>query len=308
MSQSLQTLQNKVVLITGAARGIGRQTAILAAERGARVAALGMEPEKLRALVDELGPGHMFAECDVTNQAQLDAAVKAAVETLGGIDAVIANAGIASNGTVAISPVEAMIRVIDVNVSGVIRTVAATLPYVTERRGYILIVSSAAALRALPGMAPYAASKSGVEQFGNVLRLEVAHKGVTVGVAHPSWVDTDLVRDVQHDVSTFNEMLKKLPGPLGNTVTVEECAEAFVQAIEKRQKKLFVPKSLAVLSAIRPLFAGPLVDQVVERDARATIPRFEEEVSALGRSFGSTSVGLGSDAESGAAGATGPTR
>src|SRR5919202_1687400 len=203
----------KVVFITGPARGIGGEAARQLAARGARLALVGLEPERLAALAAELGGGAVWFECDVTDQAALERAVAGTVAAHGGIDVVLASAGIATNGTVAVTPVDALVRVIEVNLIGVVRTVSATLPHVTAARGYYLLVSSAAALAALPGMSTYAASKIGVEHFGNALRLELAHKGVAVGTAHPSWVDTALVRDQQRDLPSFNEMLRTLPGP-----------------------------------------------------------------------------------------------
>jgi NAD(P)-dependent dehydrogenase (short-subunit alcohol dehydrogenase family) len=283
-------LEGKVVFITGPARGIGAETARLLAARGARLSLAGMEPERLRALATELGGGHVWFECDVTAQETLDRAVAGTAEALGGIDIVIANAGIASNGTVAVTPVDALVRTIEVNLSGVVRTVSATLPYVTASKGYYLLVSSAAAFAALPGMSAYAASKSGVEQFGNVLRLEVAHKGVQVGTAHPSWINTDLVRDTQHDLESFNELLRTLPGPFGSVTSVRDCAAAFVKAIERRRRKVYVPGSLAPLAALRQFFASPLSEYLTGRHARRLIPKVELEMRALGRSFGANSV------------------
>ena len=280
----------KTVLVTGAARGIGAETARQLAAHGARLSLVGMEPELLAARAAELGPGHAWFECDVTDQAALERAVAGTVEALGGIDVVVANAGIAANGTVAVTPVEALVRVIDVNLSGVVRTVSATLPHVTERRGYYLLVSSAAALAALPGISTYAAAKAGVEFFGNALRLELAHKGVRVGVAHPAWIDTDLVRDQQRELDSFNRMLATLPGPFGSVTSVQECAAAFVEGIERRSRKVFVPRSLGPLAAVRQLFASPLSEWATGRSARRIIPRLEAEVRALGRSFGATSV------------------
>lgn len=288
-----RSVRGKVVLVTGPARGIGEATARQLAARGAKLALVGLEPERLAALARELGAAHVWFEADVTDQGALDRAVAGTVNALGGIDVVVANAGVASNCTVAAGPVEALVRTIEVNLAGVVRTVSATLPHVTARRGYYLLVSSAAAIAALPGISTYAASKAGVEYFGNALRLEVAHKGVAVGVAHPGWIDTDLVRDQQRDLGTFDEMLKHLPGPFGKITPVNECAAAFVAGIEGRKRKIFVPKSLAPLAAIRQLFMSPLSDWVMRRPAARMIPRTEAELATIDRAFGATSMGLG---------------
>jgi hypothetical protein len=292
-------LRGKVVLVTGPARGIGAETARQLAARGARLSLVGLEPELLAALASELGSGHVWFECDVTDQAALERAVAGTIEALGGIDVVIANAGVACNGTVAVGPVEALVRTIDVNLTGVVRTVCATLPHVVEREGYYLLVSSAAALAPFPGISTYAAAKSGVEQFGNVLRLELAHKGVAVGVAHPSWIDTDMVRDARSDLAGFSEMLGKLPGPFGRVTPLRDCAAAFVRAVERRKRKVYVPRTLAAAAAVRQLFMSPLADYLMNRQTRKTLPEVEAQVRALGRSFGSHSCGLGAKAGEG---------
>lgn len=284
------TLDGRVVLVTGPARGIGEATARLLAARGARLSLVGLEPDRLEALARELGTGHVWFEADVTDSAAMARAVRGTVEALGGIDVVVANAGVAANGTVAVTPVDALVRVIDVNLSGVVRTVHAALPAVTERRGYLLLVSSAAALAAMPGIATYAAAKAGVEFFGNALRLEVAHKGVAVGVAHPAWIDTDLVRDQIRDLPSFERTIRSLPGPFGSLTTVQACAEALVDGIAKRRRQVFVPRSLGPLAAVRQLFASRLMDRLAMRRAARAIPRLEREVAALGRSFGETSA------------------
>ncbi|MCA1614994.1 MAG: SDR family oxidoreductase [Acidobacteria bacterium] len=292
-------LEGKVVFITGPARGIGAETARRLASRGARLSLVGLEPELLAALASELGEGHVWFECDVTDQAALGRAAAGTVEALGRIDVVIANAGVACNGTVAVGPVEALVRTIDVNLTGVVRTVCATLAHVVESRGYYLLVSSAAALAPFPGISTYAAAKSGVEQFGNVLRLELAHKGVAVGVAHPSWIDTDMVRDAREDLAGFSEMLGKLPGPFGRVTPLGDCAEAFVRAVERRKRKVYVPRTLAAAAVLRQLFMSPLADYLMGRQTRKTLPRVEAEVRALGRSFGAHSCGLGAKAGDG---------
>ena len=285
-------LSGRVIFITGPARGIGAETARLLAARGARLSLVGLEPDRLAALAAELSDGHVWFECDVTDQTALDHAVSQTVDSLGGIDVVIANAGIASQGTVAITPVEALARTIEVNLTGVVRTVSATLAHITKSKGYYLLVSSAAAIAPLAGLSAYAASKSGVEQFGNVLRLEVAHKGVAVGVAHPSWIDTDLVRGPQRDLKSFNDTLRTLPGPFGSITSVEDCAAAFVKAIEGRRRKVYVPRSLAPFAAVRQLFASAFSERLIRHRTQRLVPQAEREIQALGRSFGSHSMGM----------------
>src|SRR5688572_20289012 len=139
-------MAEQVVFITGPARGIGEALARRMAAEGARIALVGMEPERLAALASELGPRHVWFECDVTDEAALQRAADGTVKALGGIDVVVTNAGIASHGTVATTPASAQARVVQVNLIGTILTVAVTLPHVVARKGYYLLISSAAAL------------------------------------------------------------------------------------------------------------------------------------------------------------------
>lgn len=294
-----KSVQGQVVLITGAARGIGAETARVLAGRGASLSLVGMEPDLLRALAEELNAStkqrHAWFQADVTDQHAVEAAVRGTVEELGGIDVVVANAGVANNGTVAVNPADALVRTVDVNLNGVIRTVSAALPEIERRKGYVLVVASLASFTVLPGMAAYCASKAGAEAFANALRLEVAHKGVRVGSAHPSWIDTDLVRNVEDDLKTFTAARKKLPGPLGGTTSVEDCAEAFADGIAKRKRRVYVPRSLLFFSLFRTLTISPIGDLVIKRDAKKMVPAMEAEVRALGRSFGAATVAAGGD-------------
>jgi len=292
----MSPLRDKVVLVTGAARGIGAATAREAARRGARVALVGLEPELLATVHSGLAGGaerHAWYAADVTSQEQLDAACAGAAEQLGGVDAVVANAGVANIGTVAVGDFDALLRTIEVNLVGTVRTVKAALPYVAERRGYVQMVSSAAAFTALPGMAAYCAAKAGVEQFANVLRMEQRVSGVAVGSVHPSWIDTDLVRDMRADLASFHAALRRLPWPMGATTSVEACAAAMVTGIEKRRRRVYVPRAVALVQALRTVMLSPLSDKVIGRQARTMVPRLEAETRALGRSFGAHSVGGG---------------
>lgn len=285
-------LAGKNVLITGAARGIGAATARALAARGARLALVGLEPDKLAALAAELGPReragtgaeHVWAEADVTDSAALRSAAAKAVATLGGLDVVVASAGMASFGTVRTIDPEAFAKTIEVNLVGVFRTVHATLPHIIESRGYILVVSSLAALTPTMGFSGYGASKAGVEAFANALRIEVAPAGVTVGCAHMSWIDTDMLRDAEHDLCAFRRMRGQLPWPLRATTSVTDCSAAFVRAIERRSRRVNVPRAIGITHWIRPLVHSRPVDMLLARTSAKVLPLLEAEITALGRS------------------------
>lgn len=291
--QSRGPMTDRVVLITGAARGIGAATARQLVARGARVALVGLEPARLQALAGELAPHASWHHADVTSQAALDAAVAAAVAHHGRLDVLVANAGIASLGMVAHADIEAMCRVLDVNLAGVFRTVKAALPHVVAARGYLLLVSSAAAFSAMPGMSAYAASKAGVEQLANVLRLELAPHGVDVGSAHMTWIDTDMVRDVHEDLGSFRRTLARLPGPFGTITTLDACAAAFADACARRPRRLYVPRSLGVASAWRMVLGSAVMQRLLRGQMAPMLHEAEAETRALGRAFGRRSMGMG---------------
>ena len=287
----MSPLKNRTVLITGAARGIGAALARRVALTGARLSLAGLEPDRLEALAKELGEErHAWFECDVTDQAAVDAAVTGTVDRFGRIDAVVANAGVANRGTVATNPPDDVARTIEVNLVGAVRTVGAALPHLVETRGYCLLVASAAAFASMPGMAAYGASKAGLERFGDTLRLEVAHKSVAVGVAYMTWIDTDLVRDTRADLESFETNLGRMRGPLGTVVPVEDCAEAFLHGIEHRSREIYVPGSVRWLRRARGLMTGPMGFRLMRGDAARSVPALEENVRRLGRSFGRNSV------------------
>ena len=291
-TRSRTPLAGRSVLITGAARGIGAELARKAAARGARVSLVGLEPERLAAVADELGPEHLWVECDVTDADALASAVARTVETFGGLDIVVANAGIAPLTTVMTSTAQALSRTIEINLIGAMLTAHAALPHVAERRGHVLLISSAAAFTVLPGMSAYCASKAGLERFGDALRLEVAHRGVTVASAHPTWIDTDLVRDTEAALPTFAETRKRLPGPLGAYTSVEECAQALVENLETRGRRVFVPGSVGVVAALRQVFTGAVSEKLMLPITKRRVPQLEKDIAALeGRQFGANSVG-----------------
>jgi len=274
------SLAGQVAFVTGAARGIGAETARRLAARGARVALVGLEPDRLADNAREIGPDAAWWEADVTDSGSLSAAVAGAADRFGGIDIVMANAGISNYGTIRTASVEEFARTIDVNLTGVYRTVAAAIDQVVERKGYVLIVASIASYAPLPGGAAYAASKAGVDSLAASLRLELARDGVTVGSAHPCWIDTDMVRGAEAAMPSFRTMRDKLPWPARSVTSLDDCAEALADAIDRRAVKVHVPRVASVIAGGRPLIMSPRVQALGRRALATDLDRLDREVTA----------------------------
>lgn len=293
----MEPLDGKVVLVTGAARGIGAATARALAARGARLVLTDVDAEPLHELAAELGEQNALATaCDVCDLASTEEAVAAAVARFGRLDVVVANAGIASYGSISQVDPDTFRRVIDINVTGVFHTARAALPALSESKGYLLVVSSLAAFAPAPGLAAYTASKAGVEQLASAIRLEVTHLGVDVGIAHMAWIDTPLVQDAKADLGAFNQMLSTLPGPLKKTIPVQDCVDAFVRGIERRSRRIYVPGWVGLLGLLKPLLTSPLGERSTLAHVPPLLARMDAEVRGLGRSTSArnTSTGAGS--------------
>jgi NADP-dependent 3-hydroxy acid dehydrogenase YdfG len=189
-------MPDPVFLITGASSGIGEATARSAAEAGFRLVLAARRAERLEALAGKLGGREraLAVRCDVTEWADQEAMVAAALERFGRIDVAFANAGFgAPRGFLRSSPQHWKSMVLT-NVYGTALTIRAVLPQLKEARGHLLLTSSVAGRRGLPGSV-YSATKWAVTAMGEAARLELNDTGVRVTLIEPGMVDTPFFDD-----------------------------------------------------------------------------------------------------------------
>ncbi|MTD46094.1 SDR family NAD(P)-dependent oxidoreductase [Conexibacter sp. W3-3-2] len=235
-------------------------------DRGANVALVGLEPEKLHALADRLGPRAAAFEADVTDAAAVQRAVDDTVARFGALDVAVANAGLHFIGSVVDAPIEQLEREIDVNLLGVLRTVRAAAPHVIARQGYLLNVASLAAASHAPLMGAYAASKAGVEALTDALRQELRPGGTRVGCAYFGFIDTDLVRSSMHHASS-QAMEGLMPGFVRRHVSVDVAADAIERAVVGRRARVWAPRYVGGALRLRGL-VQPLAEQRAMRSRR----------------------------------------
>jgi NAD(P)-dependent dehydrogenase (short-subunit alcohol dehydrogenase family) len=275
-------VRGKRVLITGAARGIGAALAEKLASQGARLALVGLEPETMAGLAARCGEGTFVAECDVSDHEQVTRAIDAAAEALGGLDVVVANAGIATGGPLRSQDLRSWERVIEINLLGVMYTDRAALPHLERSRGYLLNIASTAAVLRGPGMSAYCAAKAGVEALSDCLRIEAAPLGVDVGVAYFLFLDTDMVRDGEREMPLLQKAKSEMPRPFSRTYPLAPAIDEVAAAIAGRRRRVTYPKWFLRILPLRQLFASPLAERRAGTGAAEALAEYDRVVAERG--------------------------
>ncbi len=237
-------------LVTGGSRGIGAALARELAGRGLVVGVAARSAAELDALVAALpGSGHVALECDVASRAAVEAAVSRFVAEAGGLDLLVANAGITHYAPFAEAPVEAAERMTQVNWLGTVYTVHAGLgPMLAQRHGHVVVVSSGAALRAFPGAAVYGATKAAQRAFAPAQRHEQPRTRVSLTTVYPGEIATGL-----HDHEKDRMPAWYRGGP--DAASADALARRIVAAVDADARALYHPpvvRLLGVLNAVAP--------------------------------------------------------
>ena len=231
-----QKLPGRVVIITGAAAGIGRATALRFAKDGARVAGWDVSDKAAAAFeadIQEAGGQALFQVVDVTDAAGLEAAVNVVVEKWGGIDVLINNAGIVRDAQLVKAngkgPIKSMLEeswdaVIDVNLKGVFLTTRAVVPHMIRRGGGVILnAASVVALNGNFGQTNYVASKAGVIGMTRTWARELGKHNIRVNAVAPGFIATDMLKSMPPEI--LDKMM--LQTPVGRIGTPEDIANAY---------------------------------------------------------------------------------
>ncbi len=225
-------------LVTGASKGIGRATVAALRSRGATVGMVARGEDELKAAAGELGG--IALPADISDSASIAGAVEAFAEKTGGLDLLVANAGVMHYAPFADMPLEHSEQMIDVNVTGTVYTVKASLePMLDAASGHIVVVSSGAGLRAFPWGAVYGATKAANRAFAEALRHELSGTGVSVTTVFPGEVATDL----------HSHQRDRLPDWRSNDeeMDADDLAAAIVEAVEADRRNVYAPANVRIL-------------------------------------------------------------
>jgi short-subunit dehydrogenase len=233
-------------LVTGASRGIGRALAEALAGRGAVLGLLARSPDELDRLSAALPGEHHPLPCDVADGPAVRAAVDRFAQAAGGLELVIANAGLTHYGPFADQPLQDALAMSQVNWHGTLFTVHAGLPHLLDgARGHVVVVSSGAALRSFPWAAVYGATKAAQRMFAEALRHELSGTGVSVTTVFPGEIATSLH---DHERERMPDWYRA--DDLGDPGAL---AGAVLRAVEQDERSVFFPRAVRALGALHNL-------------------------------------------------------
>ncbi|WP_245662397.1 short-chain dehydrogenase/reductase [Nocardia vermiculata] len=275
-------LQDRVVVITGGAAGIGDELGRLLHRRGAYVALLDIDADAVRARAAALGVRAVGIAVDVADRAGVRAAIAQVREGFGRIDVVVANAGVVPRpATVRLLDPEEFDRVLAINLTGAFNTVQPALDDVIAAKGHVVVVSSCAAFAPGMGGSPYMVSKAGVEQLGRALRVELGGTGATAGIVYFGVVETAMTHGTLDEDELGADIGALLPWPLDQRITARQAAEVIAGAIENRSARAVAPVGWEPYALLRGVVNVALDHKLsVDKRVRTLTQRLEQRILA----------------------------
>ncbi|ASR36369.1 oxidoreductase [Prauserella marina] len=269
------SLAGKRVLITGAARGIGAALAIRLHARGAKVALAGIEPAQLSTVAGRCDAP--WRSCDVRSADQVTSAVGELASELGGLDIVVANAGIAKQLPLVGGDPAVLEQTLRVNVLGSYHTLNAAGPFVAHPGGYVVLVASLAAAVQLPLLGAYSASKAAVEALGNTARIELHATGARVGVAYFAELDTDMT---SRGFGTNAATALTGGGSLNTPAPLNVGIDALERGIVARKRRIVAPPWAGAVLPVRGI-AQRVIDVATRKKLPAALSLARDEEIAF---------------------------
>lgn len=235
-------IRDKVVLVTGAGQGIGRELVGILYRRGALIAAVDIDEAAARKAADDLGSRAHGIGADVTDRSRMDQVIGEVVDRFGRLDIVVANAGVSPTpATLRTMEPDDFDRVLNINLTGVFNTVHPALDEIVRTGGHVVVVSSCAAFAPGMGGSPYMISKAAVEQLGRALRVELGASGATAGIAYFGLVETSMTHAVLDADDLGRRINDLLPWPLSVRITAEQAARTIADGISRRAARTVAP-------------------------------------------------------------------
>jgi galactitol 2-dehydrogenase len=224
----MSELEGKRVFVTGSGAGIGKAIATLFTERGARVVVSDISPETAKQSAEEIGAAGV-ANCDVTDESQVQAAVQHAVDILGGLDVLVNNAGIEVSSPLLQQSTESFDKIFAVNVRGPFVAMKAAIPHLIASKGNIVNIASIAGVGGSPLLGSYCATKAALIQLTRVAAVETRTAGVRVNAVCPGFADTAMVARLVPDFEAatqlpFGDLVAMKQGRLGTPEDIAEVA------------------------------------------------------------------------------------
>ncbi|MFB4300434.1 SDR family NAD(P)-dependent oxidoreductase [Actinomadura sp. NTSP31] len=273
------TLAGRRVLITGAARGIGAALAARLHERGARVALAGLEPGLLASAAAGSGDAPWWT-CDVTDRERVRTVVDEAAAALGGLDVVVANAGVAAQMPVIGGDPAVLEQSLRVNVLGVHNTLSAAGPHISHPRGYALTIASLAVAVHLPLLGAYSASKAAAEALGDTLRVELRPWGARAGVAYFAELDTDMTSRGFGTEAAATLSKGTRGGAMSRVAPLKAGIDALERGIARRSRRIVAPWWVAGAMPARAALQ-PVLERLVQPSMRRALEIARDEHAAL---------------------------